>query len=63
MIEDPAERCRSEICLFGREWIGCKKRVGHDGIHRNCETYAWVEGDERIDEPMPTTGAGEARAS
>jgi hypothetical protein len=43
----PEERCESEICLFGREWIGCKKRRGHKGIHRNCETWAWDEGDER----------------
>lgn len=47
VIEDPTERCTSEICLGGREWIGCKKRVDHKGIHRNCESYAWAEGDER----------------
>lgn len=33
VIEDPTERCPSEECLFGREWIPCKKRIGHKGIH------------------------------
>lgn len=43
----PKEKCPSELCLFGREWIPCKKRRGHRGRHRNCETWAWEEGDER----------------
>lgn len=44
----PEDRCPSEECLFGREWIQCKKRRGHKGVHRNCETWAWDEGDERV---------------
>jgi hypothetical protein len=44
---DEADRCESLECLFGREWIGCKKRKGHTGVHRNCETWGWAEGDEK----------------
>ena len=43
----PEEQCESEICLFGREWIQCKKRRGHKSIHRNSEAWGWRDGDER----------------
>lgn len=43
----PEDRCTSEECLFGREWIRCRKRRGHKGVHRNNETWGWDEGDER----------------
>lgn len=41
------DQCPSQKCLFGREWIQCKKRRGHKGDHRNSETWGWDEGDEK----------------